>query len=372
MRCIYCYAAEAEGGHDKRDRHKNRVSASAVKRAAEFVARNCAEKNMPFRIVVHGGGEPSVHWDLVKQIEKITRAISKQFRIPWWGYIATNGILSDDQVNWLIDHFDLIGISCDGPPDIQNFQRPGAEGYISSGFVEHTTNLLHKKGKQYIVRTTITPQTADRQLEIFKYLNEKLGAKQIRFEPVYQIRGQGLLRFKPEHAGLFVENFIKARNEAQSRDCQLTYSGIQIDNVHGTYCDVLRNVLHLLPDGSISNCFFSINGDQNYNSQLNIGRYDEDEDSIIFNQTSLRSLKQKLSYIPIRCRQCVNIYHCSRECPEKCLITQMSTEQKQKPGFRCLVNRKLAEILILEKARILANENRKSAVNMEFLNVVES
>jgi coproporphyrinogen III oxidase-like Fe-S oxidoreductase len=336
--CTYCYAAV-----DKRNR-SSVITREAVQSAAELVAYHCREKGKPFRVVFHGGGEPTLHWQLLQQLTALTRRVAATDKIDWWGYIATSGVLPKEKISWLADHFNHIGISCDGPPDIQDRQRPRRGGVPSSPFIEQAARLLCQRKASFSVRATITPETVERQVEIVTYLTEVLGATEVRFEPVYNVRGEGVKGFSPDGAPLFVENFLAAEQKARELGGKLLYSGVRLDELHGTYCDVARDVLHLIPDNTATACFFDVNG----RAFQKIGYRDKATSAFILNHRAAAAHRQKSMKIPERCRDCINIYHCARECPEFCEARSQKEARITSPGFRCEVARLLTERWILQ------------------------
>jgi sulfatase maturation enzyme AslB (radical SAM superfamily) len=255
-------------------------------------------------VVFHGGGEPTVHWQLLQQLVAITQQVAAENKIEWWGYIATNAILPEERVLWLADHFNHIGISCDGPPDIQDRQRPQRGGVPSSPFIEQTARLLCQRKASFSVRATITPETVARQVEIVTYLIEVLGAAEVQFEPVYNVRRKGEKGFSLDEAPLFVENFLAAEQKARELGCRLLYSGVRLGELHGTYCDVTRNVLRLIPDNTATACFIDVNGQE----FQKIGYCDEKTSTFVLDHRAIVAHRQKSMRIPERCLDCINIY----------------------------------------------------------------
>jgi radical SAM protein with 4Fe4S-binding SPASM domain len=318
------------------------IDEKAALAAARLVARCCAEKQKPFHLVLHGGGEPAIHWELAGRLVEGTRRVAGETGVSWYGFIATNGVLAQERARWLARNFDQVELSCDGPPDIQDRQRPLAGGGPSSPHVERTAHALRDEGGRFSVRTTITPQTVERQTEIVAYLLERLHAREMRFEPLYRVRRPEEAAFQPEQAEWFVEHFLAAQKEARARGCDVSFSGARLDELHGPYCDVLRDTLHLLPDGSATACFFATG------ASFKIGRWDEAEGEFLLDPEQIAAHRRKTAQIPERCQDCLNAYHCARECPEGCAATARSGPG----GFRCLVQRRLAEAWILEAAGI--------------------
>jgi len=335
MYCAYCFTRQRM--NSRTENINSIIKERVVLKAAHLVARTCAEKSLPFHVVFHGGGEPTYHWELLKQLVAITKQVASQYNIPWWGYIATNGILEDTQVIWIADNFNMIGLSCDGPPDIHNRQRPLNNNYPTFSHVQKTASILVEKQCPFTIRTTITPESVSRQSEIIAFLNQYLFASQFRFEPVYLVDyGNGGQKYAED----FVHYYILAQAEAKKRSCLLSYSGSRPEETHGSYCDVLRNVLRLTPEGNATNCFCSFGGESKTNLQNIIGWYDEIKDEYLIDHVKVSLLKHKAQIIPEYCHGCENENHCSHDCPDYCQIIESNSQRN--PGIRCLINKLVA------------------------------
>jgi radical SAM protein with 4Fe4S-binding SPASM domain len=363
LNCPYCFASEKESRQP--DNLKNIlpiISEIKVRAAARLVAESCANEGKTFYLVLHGGGEPTIHWNLVKHYERITRQMAHEFGINWLGHIATNGIISEKRAYWLANHFNQVGLSCDGPPDIQDRQRPLEGGVKSSLFVERTARAIIKSGGRIEVRTTITPQTMARQTEIISYLHVQLGATQVRFEPVYRLAGKNIAGFTPANADVFVKHFLAAQKKARSFGCNLSFSGVRLNDLHGPYCDVSRNVLHLTPDGVATACFFCVDTQKLGDSKYEIGRIDESTKEFILKEEQIKLHRHAANNISEFCWNCINIFHCARGCPELCCTAgdPEKLESDFATHFRCRVQKQLAVHWILESSgTIIQRKNNK-------------
>ncbi len=172
--------------------------------------------------------------------------------------------------------------------------------------------VLKTAGGSFNVRATITPQTVDRQTEIVAYLHEHLLAEDIRFEPVYQVRGYGKTGFRPDDATRFVRHFLEAQKEAFLREITLSFSGVRLEELHGSYCDALRNALHLNPDGTATACFFSTDGLEANGVPFVIGHLDENTEEFVLNRERIEEHRRLALKIPACCHDCLNMYHCAR------------------------------------------------------------
>jgi len=384
LNCPYCFASQdsprSSISRYPVSREQAILDEKAIEAAARFVIDNCRLKNKPFVLAVHGGGEPTVHWDVVKRIRSLTVRLAAESGVEWRGYIATNGVLTTDphtpgaieliaeRAGWLARNFDTVGLSCDGPPEIQDRLRPLREGR-SSLFVERTADAVREAGGCLEVRATITPETVALQSEIVEYLFRRLGASQVRFEPVYRAGNGG---FRLQDASDYLRYFLAAQKRARELGCSLDCSGVRLDEPHGPYCDILSNNLRMVPGGSVTTCFVQV--DSRNGADRVIGHYDRQRSGLDLDFERIASYKQEAQRIPNACHDCLNQLHCARSCPDHCTISSAgratrtpetqdvsdvygATEQAR---FRCVVNRQLAVAWILEAAREIESEERRS------------
>jgi len=353
LQCSYCFSA-ANRGTETRDRPAlakrdagftaiGVVDVAAVERAADVVAENCSKDGKPLTVVLHGGGEPTLHWQLVRRLVSATREVAAEHGIDWWGYIATNGVVSEAKAEWLARHFNLIGLSCDGPPAIHDIQRPTVWGHSTSAIVARTGRAFIRNGTPFVVRTTITPDTIGSQSEIVQYIAETFGARTLRFEPAYGVAGVRGSWFLAADAERFVREFLCAKDVASRLSCDLQISGARTLEVHGPHCNVLRDVLQITPDGVASACFAVVSGATAEARGVSLGRIDVASAQVGIDVERAREMRIRATQIPAKCQDCVNVYHCVRQCPEHCALLEHKDGPNEPEGFSCLVSRQLAE-----------------------------
>ena len=213
LACSYCFssaAAAAAAGET--------LGLDSIRSAAEIVLANCQARSQPFTVVFHGGGEPSLEQPLADAALSMLAQMGKARGVPLFRYIATNGVMSAQRARWLAENFDLIGLSCDGPEDIQASQRPLfsllANGKNSTAMVEETARIVREAGKPLNVRVTLTAATLARQPEIAEYICQKLRPREIHVEVVYQ-GGRMLDSIAPDQVEKFIMPFLEARETAR-------------------------------------------------------------------------------------------------------------------------------------------------------------
>ncbi|MGI9499643.1 MAG: radical SAM protein [Geminicoccaceae bacterium] len=177
LACGYCYADEGRFGG------KRRLMDEATARRAVGLLLDEAE---PTGSAVLGfmGGEPLQNRSLVQGVTEGAAAEA------WWrgirlGFsITTNAtLLTDADAVFLSDHRFTVAVSLDGPPSVNDRQRPDRRG--GSSFVRACDGLekiLARSGAHVSIRATVTPRTGP-LLPILESLLE-LGAHEVGFAPV--------------------------------------------------------------------------------------------------------------------------------------------------------------------------------------------
>lgn len=344
LKCQYCFAASTV-------RSQWKLTDEAVLAAMRLVAYNCAQEKVPLSIVFHGGGEPTLAWRQIEALQPWIRDFAQQYGIPYFRYIATNGVLSESRAKWLAQSFDLVGLSCDGPPAIQNRQRPARNhSQSSSAALERTAKILQDYGVPLVARVTITPATVEQQVEICAYICEHLQPTAIHVEPVYPGGRAGEAALL-EDAEAFVRAFQQARRIAKQFGVNWEISGSRLGELHGAHCNFLKQVLLLIPGDLASACFKTIQRSQARRTGFEIGRYDPREREFVLDQDKIQALRQQYHFDET-CQQCWLRYQCSHGCPASCML---SDARKPNP-FICQMQQRLAEARILEAAASLGEE----------------
>ncbi len=360
LRCVYCYA-------DANPHATLRLELNAIHSAARLVAQSCRQKNCPFTIVFHGGGEPTLDKNFVDQVLATLDQVAEEYEVPTFRYVATNGVMSQSKARWLAHNFDLVGLSCDGPSDIQDHQRPGQNERKTSQLVEQTAHILHEQGCRFQVRVTITKTSLHRQVEIVDYISQQLSPATIHLEPLYHGgRAEEATNFAPADAADFALHFLQARAKAAQYNVPLLYAGSRLNSNHGPYCQIFRNVLNLLPGDAATACFKMTTAAQAGQSDVIIGNFNQGLAPFIINHQLISELRQSLTPAFSDCRNCFNQFHCAGECPDRCLLTKARLPANVcRPGFRCQVQKTLAMATLLETAERLRSTISDDALTNE-------
>jgi uncharacterized protein len=341
LRCTYCFSEPARHGGA-------RLAGEAVTAAARLVAANCAAREEPVTVALHGGGEPTLDADLLEDLLGRVEVAAAERDLPAFRYVATNGVMSEARAAWLARRVDLVGLSCDGPPDLHDAQRPTWAGHPTSSAVERTARVLREAGTPFHVRVTVTAESCARQAEIAEHLCG-LGAAEIHAEPVYRVgrAAAGAADAPPFDPAAFVDHFLAAQEAAHRHGVAYLTSGSRIDEVHGSHCHVLRQVLQLVPGDVATSCFAVSDAAAARRTGTLIGGWDGE--SFTVDDAAVRRQQERLAVWPAACESCVARLHCAGTCPEGCVLAGRTPPD----SVRCEVNRLLAVAQIRAAAQRL-------------------
>jgi sulfatase maturation enzyme AslB (radical SAM superfamily) len=337
LNCTYCYAAPS--AHTEA-----RLEIDEITAAAQTVAEVCRKEDRPLTVVLHGGGEPTLHRERVDRAMALLEEIARAHGIALWSYTASNGVMSEQKARWMARRFDRVGLSCDGPPEIQDRQRPRQGGGSSARMLERTARILEEEGCPYQVRATITGATLDRQAEIAEYICQRMAPVEIRFEPVYLGGRTGSdAGIAPDRASAFVEHLLLAQDKAAQYGVPLETSGSRLGEIHGPYCNVHRAVLNLVPGGVATACFKHARIEPITKRGLAIGHLDHNSGRYAIDGQRIERLRERLTALPDECEDCLNRYHCVRGCPDACpLDDREGPHDDLSSSFRCRAQKALS------------------------------
>jgi sulfatase maturation enzyme AslB (radical SAM superfamily) len=300
---------------------------------------------------------------LIKSIITLANQTAEKNELKPYYYLATNGVLSIKNAQWISKNFQKIGISCDGPGFIQDRQRPRQNHLGSSRYVEQTVSIIRDAGAQFAVRVTVTPDSLFYMEEIAEYICTVLKPDEIHIEPIYYGgRAQKINNylFSPSEAHNFLENYFNAQRIATKHGIPWLTSGSRLEDIHGPYCNTLRNVLNLIPGGCATACFKASTIEECISKDMVVGSSTKNmtgDDYFEINHNKVQKINKNIldSSNSTKCADCFNKYHCVRTCPDRCLLEK--TENSDTSEFRCFFQKLLSTRIILESANHFMNED---------------
>jgi len=168
QRCVYCYGTPA---------HTNRavLDIGFCEAALELVASRTAQRGDSVRIVFHGVGEPTFAWRTFTKCVDLARHATRRHGVTAHLDLCTGGQVAARRAEWIADHFDSVQVSIDGPAEVQNRQRPRADGRDSLAGPLQLAKAVKAAGKRLCIKATVTAATVGRMAEIVGFVADEIG-----------------------------------------------------------------------------------------------------------------------------------------------------------------------------------------------------
>lgn len=261
LRCVYCYA---NGG-----KTNEIISMDIVEKALKYVKEN-NKKAKIIDLFLVGGGEPLLHFDLVKKIVTMANSFFEKVEI----HVVTNGTFDERVLNWLIEVRANIRVSYDVLG--QTNQRPFVDNKDSRKKVEENIKKLLASKLEVIIQCIITSDTVNSMREISNILCN-LGVKVVKFEPCLMTDvSRGTKQLQPDPK-LFANKLLDVIEYISDNNLDLLVdTGYFTKPTIGKYCGMGNGNFTITPEGVITSCVEVGRKSDPYADKIMIGKIDND------------------------------------------------------------------------------------------------
>ena len=338
LRCIYCYANAGL-------RHVD-MPWEIAQAAIDLVVENAlAVERDDFIVGFHGGGEPTVNWKLIEQATMYAKQRAEETGLDVKIHCASNGVLSQRQREFIINNFTGMNISLDGPADIQDRQRPLANGKGSFAYVMETIQYFETNNFPFGIRVTLTANDGHRLSDIVMFIHQHFPQlDQVHVEPVWQCGRCRVTGEHPPSEEQFIASFEEAYDLAQDLGFSLFYSGARLDVLTNKFCAAPGDGFSVTPEGIVSSCFEVTDPADPRAELFHYGRYDEISKSFKIDQQRVERLRWLRVENIKHCSDCFCKWHCAGDCLAKALPGVSADDHKGSP--RCNLNRAITRLQI--------------------------
>lgn len=339
LNCSYCYARANEF-------KANKMAPQIYKTAIDLIIRNAKRAGHQPGVGFHGGGEPTMAWDLLTGAVNYARKKAMEFGSGVHFGIATNGVMNKKQAEFVADVFPVVTLSLDGPEGIQNLQRPKIGGEGSFQDVMAFVDILQKHGTPYVIRSTITGNNVHVMKEMVEFFAKNTECRQLHFEPAFSSgRCLGMLRGIPE-TETFADHFISALDCAREHKMQLRFSAARLMGNYLSFCGLSQDAFNVTPTGDLTSCFEISEQSDPLASTFFYGSYDNIQNKFDLNMDRLAHLRNlnvtKNSY----CQKCFAKWNCAGDCPIKRIQPGQCTGDDT---LRCDMIRRITKALLVSR-----------------------
>ncbi len=358
LACHYCFSDPSNANPDHLI-----ASSESILDGARLVVEHCREQGVPMTFVLNGGGEPTLDQRIESQINDV-RVLCVENDVKLFTYLATNGMMSADSTRKMCSLFDLIGLSCDGPPEIQDVQRPSKTGEKCSAFVEQTASIFHQYGQAFETRVTLTRESWRKMPVIAAYLTDIIHPQAINVELAYCRLNSPIDKGDIED---FIQAYFSAKTICYKSGIPWHTNAIRPSQHHRQYCHILQNTLQVIPGDAASLCFLD-------NDQLEctergtcIAAYDHETQNWIVDQSKIDEVRNALLSDQDMCKNCFAASHCHRSCPDVCPLTR----NNNLPDILCKLNRRLFDEMLERTGNDLTSYCMENQMDIAGKEIVE-
>ena len=216
------------------------------------------------------GGEPLIKYDLIKAaVAKIEEAERNQLIKHPSFLITTNGtILTDEMVDFFVEHDIRVGVSIDGPKEIHDKLRPYKNAHGTFEDVRKNYMKMYNRGVNIHVLITPNPDYLDSLPNIVKYVLDNFPMKELTINTPFKYDTLQWTVDGQKFANILFEIYKIASNYGVILDSALSVVLGSISNGirRQTACSILGDEFMALvnPQGKISRCA------QKYDSKIDL------------------------------------------------------------------------------------------------------
>lgn len=343
LRCRYCYANAGE--------QRVNMNQQVAKVAVDFIIRNAkSKKQEKCSLGFHGGGEPTLNWSIFQfAVSYFQEKAQGNGLIPEID-LATNGMLSRKQIDWIARHIPVVQVSLDGMKEIQDFQRPTVGKGGSFTVVCNTIRSLLIKKIRVIIHSVITEKGVRRIPEIIRFLVTNFPDTAIHLEPVSEC-GRGLTtgqRFPSPK--LFTKGLISAQETAKQFGVEILYSGADPELVEfrESFCGVSVPSFIVTPAGLVTACYEVAESTHPLAEHFIYGYLNNSSKHFVFDYQKIEKLRRLGIEIDPRCEECFAHPYCAGDCLAKSLNNR---GERSTPFLnpRCMVNQELVRCYVFNR-----------------------
>jgi len=339
LRCTYCYAAAG-------DAPPRAMGLDVAKRGIDFVVANALRRKVPwFQVLYHGGGEPTTNWPVLTGSLSYARDKAAGAGLELQSSLATNGVLRDAQIDWIIANIRGVNVSFDGLPSVHDRHRVTKSGKRSSDRVIRTMRRFDQAHFPYSTRITVTADHIAALPDSVEFVCANFSAKPIQIEPVYQL---GRWRDAPSaESDEFVAAFRTAQQRAMKYGREILFSAARLGTLTSHFCGVSQDNFCLSPDGEVTACYEVFEEWKRWAEVFFYGRFDSATGRYQFDHAVLNHLRAQAVQNREYCRGCFAKWSCGGDCYHKALA--MNGAGEFAGAGRCHITRELTKDQILAK-----------------------
>jgi len=264
-----------------------------------------------------GAGEPTLELEKIKEIYNYSLELAGDQLLT---EIQTNGFFSKSTSKWISSHMNIIWVSYDGPPSINDKQRTTKNGkaisYIIQENISEIVSVFSNTTNLVGVRSTITPNNIYRQIEMIEYF-ASLGIKVLYSDPVFPPVSTNVpspvYNLSQSFYLEYAKEFLRAKRRADKLG--MFYGSIFTVNFDERTQLACRSCIpspHLTTDGFVSCCDMSYG--EHILPELIYGQYNKTTNTVFYDNKKITAIRLRRADNLKSCRDCEVLYNCAGGC----------------------------------------------------------
>lgn len=356
LNCIYCYGEAKKKGA--------LMPMLYAKKAIDTIIKNSSElKTGMIHVGYHGGGEPTINWKVLKGSYEYALKQCRKNNMSLHSSICTNGIITREKADWIIENIQDVAISMDGTPELQNFQRPYQNGKDSYRKVAATIDIFNKSKKVYNIRLTATEYSHGKLADTINFIIDRFSPPVICIEPLYICGRCETSGCKPPPLNDFTKEMIDVYELGKSRSTSIQYSGNRISNIMSRFCGAQGSNFFITPKGYVTSCLEVSELNDPRADFLIYGNYDPEKKEYIFNSEKYKRLAGSQVNSFETCHDCFVKWHCAGDCIAK--APDFTRVKNLRNEYRCKLNKSLLRYSLIDNMNQQIDNSSGSSREME-------
>lgn len=343
LRCTYC-------GFSSTNENEDTLKISDVEACIKDIILKYTIKKLitgksdPLHVYFTGGGEPTYNWKLFQETVLLIKRQCIRNNVPVEIQMTTNGMLTDEQIDFISHNFDGLTVSYDGIESTHNRNRVSPTCRNTNLIVEHTIEEIARRGVPLTIRTTIWQQDYCRMKEmyhhIFSLVSKEDDVDWSIYPTLFEGRAREHINGKEEmtYKG-FLRNYIDLIEyvilEEGERRAKAISASILNNNISKIFCGAYKKEnLWLLPNKKIVTCI------EPKDEMVCVG---EISNGKVKYQAKYQDKLLKIAQTKyLECRECIAYRFCKGGCP----VWHLRDSSKHYQAPECLLQKEYWEYIL--------------------------
>jgi uncharacterized protein len=369
MACHYCDFAAPK-------RNSPIMSLDTARQAIDAYFKLLCESGEHHAEVHFFGGEPFFAEKVIHFAVEYARWCAEQHDSCIRFEATSNGLYNANRCQWIADNFDTIVLSLDGPPDIQDCHRPGANGRSTANIIIRNAKIFSDGSVELVIRICVTSETVRRLPEIANWITQEFRPSTVCMETLSLSHNAEIVNFTPPDPWVFARNFDIASRILEEAGIEIIISTADTSNLRLSFCPVGKDALIVSPDGTINACYLLEKDWVNRGLDMRLGQVNGNQFTL--SNDAVKRVRQLTVDQRSLCANCLCRFYCAGGChinhetalpaghyDHLCIQTRAITIARLLRGMgqHSLANEWLNNLDDLEKSVLQANDRLMAKEN---------